>query len=75
MIDDPLNRLSVLRGSQLPQSKLTEEDVVLLRQLISEREALKAQAAQLTNAKLAEKWGVHVRTIDRISTGEGWGHV
>jgi hypothetical protein len=75
MIDSPLNRLYVKRGSQLPQAKLTEHDVCLIRKLIDEREAEKRRLAELTNAKLAEKFGVHVRTIDRISMGETWGHL
>ena len=75
MIDDPLNRTKVLRGSQLPQAKLTEADVLLIRQLIEHREDLRRQAAELTAKKIAEKFGVHVRTIDRISIGESWGHV
>lgn len=75
MKDDPLNRLTVKRGSQLPQSKLTEDDVILIRKLIDHREELKRQASQLTAKKLAEKFGVHYRTIDRIATGEGWSHV
>lgn len=75
MKDDCLNRLKVKRGSALPQSKIDESDVILIRQLIAERELLRRQASELTNAKLAEKFGVHVRSIDRISAGECWGHV
>jgi len=75
MKDDTHNRLKVKRGSQLPHAKLTEDDVVLIRQLAEERDRLRAEASQLTNAKLAEKWGVHVRTIDKITAGEHWGHV
>ena len=75
MIDDPLNRTKVKRGSELPWAKLNEDDVVLIRKLIVEREMLKAKARELTNAKIAEKFGVHVRTIDKISIGEIWGYV
>lgn len=75
MKDDPLNRLHVLRGSQLPHAKLTESDVRIIRQLIEHRQSLRDQANQITNQKLAEKFGVHHRTIDRISSGESWGHV
>lgn len=67
--------LHVKRGSELPWAKLTEEDVSLIRELVREREALKAQLRELTNAKIAEKFGVHVRTIDRVTTYEGWRHV
>jgi hypothetical protein len=75
MIDDSMNRLKVKRGSQLPHAKLSEDDVSLIRQLVDERERHREEAAKLTNAKLAKKFGVHVRTIDRFTAGEGWGHV
>jgi len=75
MIDDPLNKLKVKRGSDLPQARLNEEDVSFILQLIREREDLKARAKELTNTKIAEKFGVHFRTIDRISAGESWTHV
>ena len=75
MIDNVMNRLSAKRGSQLPQAKLTEADVRLVLKAIEERDRLKRELAQLTNAALAEKFGVHVRTIDRISAGEAWIHV
>ena len=75
MIDSTDNRYKVLRGSQLPQAKLTEDDVRLIHELVSERDELKRQLAGLTNAKIAEKFGVHRRTIDRVTALEGWGHV
>lgn len=75
MIDDPLNRTKVKRGSQLPQAKLNEIDVQLVLDLVLEREALKKQLKCLTNEALAEKFGVHQRTIDRITAGESWIHV
>lgn len=75
MVDDPLNRTKVKRGSQLPWAKLDESDVVLIRQLVEERDALKRRLGSLTNAAIAEKFGVHCRTIDRVTAGEGWGHV
>lgn len=62
------------RGSQLPHAKLTEDDVRLVRELVDERDRHKAIAAALTNRKIADKFGVHVRTIDRITAGNGWGH-
>lgn len=75
MIDDPLNRTKVARGSQLPQSKLTETDVELIREIIGERNQMKFVLSQMTNAKIAEKFEVHVRTIDRITAGESWTHI
>lgn len=75
MIDDSMNRIKVKRGMDLPQSRLTDEDVRLIRALVEERERHREEAAKLTNAKLAEKFGVHVRTIDKVTAGENWGHV
>lgn len=75
MKDDPLNRLKVLRGSQLPQSKLTEDDVRWIWELVAHRDDLKRQLSVLTNAAIAEKFGVHVRTVDKVIQGNGWTHV
>lgn len=75
MIDSTENRHKVKRGSQLPHAKLTEEDVRLIHELVAERDEMKRQLAGLTNAAIAEKFGVHRRTIDRVTALEGWGHV
>lgn len=75
MIDDPLNRTKAKRGSNLPQSKLTEDDVLIIRGIVDYREGLKAEISELTNAKIAEKFDIHVRTIDRITADESWTHV
>lgn len=75
MKDDPLNRTKARRGSTLAHAKLTEYDVSLIRKLIDEREKMRAQVKNLSNRAIAEKFDVHVRSIDRISTGENWGHV
>ena len=75
MKDDPLNRTKAKRGSQLPHAKLCEDDVRLILSLVEHREKLKREAKNLTNARIAEKFSVHIRTIDRITSGESWGHV
>lgn len=75
MRDDPLNRLKVKRGIDLPQSKLNESDVKLIRGLIKERDRLKREISELTNEKIAEKFAVHRRTIERLSSGETWWHI
>ena len=71
-----------LRGSELPHSKLTEDDVRLIRQLVAERTELVRRARQLrdesrklSNRHIAEKFGVTSRTIERLLSGEQWGHV
>lgn len=75
MVDDPLNRLAVKRGSELPHAKLTEDDVRLILALVAERDELRRRAKQLTNREIAKKFGVHRRTVDKISAGETWIHV
>lgn len=75
MIDDPLNRLKVVRGSAHPNAKLTEGDVKLIRELVKHREDLKRQASKLSNRCIAEKFAVHYRTIERITQEFGWVHV
>jgi len=65
---------NIRRGSQLTWSKLTEEDVALIRAMVEEREEMKQKLRNVTNAKIAEKFGVHIRTIDRITQGRGWSH-
>lgn len=75
MKDDPLNRLSVKRGSQLPWSKLDESDVQLILGIVDHRNKLKAELSELTNKKIAEKFDVHVRTIDKITSFQSWTHV
>lgn len=63
------------RGKDLPWAKLSEDDIRLIRACVEERERLRAQAAELSNAKLAEKFGVHEATIEKVLSGVTWGHV
>lgn len=75
MVDDPINRTKVKRGSDLPHSKLTDDDVRMILQIVEDREEMKRVLKGMTNAAIAHKFGVHVRSIDRVVTGETWGHV
>lgn len=75
MRDDTLNRNKVKRGEQLPQSKLTDEDVKIIRELVEYRDKIKKELSVLTNSAIAEKFDVSQRTIDRITAGHGWTHV
>ncbi len=75
MIDCCLNRTKAKRGIDLPQSKLNESDVIMIRELVAYRDELKSEISTLTNKKLAEKFGVHFRTIDAITAGITWTHV
>lgn len=65
----------IKRGSELPQTKLTDADVKLIRQCVLERERLREEANKLSNEALAEKFEVHIRTIDRVTQYRGWIHV
>lgn len=75
MIDDPLNRLKVKRGESLPQSKLTNDDVLYIREIVEKRDELKDRLKLMTNKHLAKQLGVHHRTIDRVTAFENWNHV
>lgn len=75
MNDDCTNRLRVLRGADLPQSKFNDDDVRLIRAAVRERKRLKREASALSNCSLARKFGVHTRTIEKIVQGETWVHV
>ena len=76
MIDDPLNRLKVKRGSELPWAKLTEDDVRFCRELHEQGWRQVRQAYEYCTANaLAEKMGVHVRTMEKALSGVSWGHV
>lgn len=65
----------IIRGTDHPLSKLTEDDVRLILAAVEERERLRAEANRLSNKSLAEKMGVSLRTIDRITQARGWTHV
>jgi len=73
--NDPLHNLKFKRGEDLPQAKLTNDDVLLIREVVEYRNKLKEELSQMTNKKLAEKFDVHYRTIDRVTAGENWCHV
>ena len=72
---DATNRYKVKRGVELPQSKLTDDDVRNIRALVEYREKVKRELAGLTNAALAEKFDIHTRSIEKIVARETWGHV
>ena len=75
MKDDPLNRLKVKRGQDLPQSKITDADVLKIRAIVDKRDELKAELKTMSNKAIAIGLGVHYRTIDRITAFENWTHV
>jgi hypothetical protein len=75
MIDDCLNRTKVLRGEDLPQSKLTNDDVLYIREVVAKRDELRVRLSLLTNSHIAKQLGVKTRTIDRVTAFETWTHI
>lgn len=67
--------INPVRGTDHPLSKLTDDDVRLIRECVAERERLREEARRLSNEALAEKFGVHHRTIERITQYRGWIHI
>lgn len=63
------------RGEAHYRAKLTEHDVRLLRALAAERRQLLEQAAELSNAALAAKFGVTPACVERVLYGQTWSHV
>lgn len=65
-----------LRGMDLPQSKLMPLDVDEIRSAARQRESLRQHIRDnLSNEAIARKFGVHVRTVEKILAGESWSHV
>lgn len=64
------------RGSELPQAKLTEDDVESIRSAARQRDKLRRHIRDnLSNKALARKHGVHVRTIEKALQYFTWSHV
>lgn len=73
---DVANRLKVKRGEELPWAKLTEDDVRLIRRIHSEgAEQIKRIQSSCTAKALAEKFGVHMGTVEKLLRYETWRHV
>jgi hypothetical protein len=64
------------RGSELPHAKLDEEDIKSIRSEVKQREKLRDYIHEsLTNQALADKYNVHIKTIERIVQFQTWNHV
>lgn len=65
-----------LRGQDLPQSKLTDDDVMEIRSMIKQRENMKVYIRQnLSNQAIADKFNIHIRNVEKISTYQTWAHL
>ena len=56
-------------------SGLTLDDIKLIKLLLGEKDELKEQLKKLSNRKIAEKFNVNRRTIDRIQSGETYSDI
>lgn len=64
------------RGQDLPQAKLLDLDVIAIRSAVVQRQNLRNHITQnLSNEALAQKFGVHVRTIEKAVQRETWSHI
>lgn len=61
----PMAALFAPRGTDLPQSRLTPDQVVEIRE----------NRRGMTAWQQAEKYGVHIRTIEKVRRYETWTHV
>ena len=76
MNDDPLNRLVVPRVARHHNSKLDDDAVRHIHEcVVARRRMLTHIREHLSNKALAERFGVHIRTIDRVTAGWGWTHI
>lgn len=63
------------RGAEHYKAKLTPEDVILIRKLAEERVMHVNQARELSNKKIAQRFGVNASTIDKIVNIRAWAHI
>lgn len=63
------------RGMDLPQTKLMPLDVSSIRSDAVQRANMRKYINDnLTNDALAKKFGVHVRTIEKVLSYASWSH-
>jgi hypothetical protein len=70
------SREFALRGQELPQTKLSDLDVIAIRSAARQRESLRQHIrSNLSNDALASNFGVHVRTVEKILQYKTWSHL
>ena len=70
------SRSMALRGQDLGQSKLNDDDIKEIRSASEQREKLRQHIREtLSNDALAKKLNVHIRTIEKVLSYETWGHI
>ncbi len=76
--DDYLMRAHELapRGQALPQSKLSDAQIIEIRSAQEKRQDLMAYIREnLSNQALAVRMGVHASTIEKVLSRETWAHL
>jgi hypothetical protein len=64
------------RGQELPQSKLLDLEVLAIRSAAIQRKNLRQHIHDnLSNQALADQYGVHIRTIEKVLQHDSWSHV
>ena len=68
--------LNCKRGEELPQSKLTVDQVRMIQRQHARKQALIKRLNERYSAKgLAKLLGVHHRTVEKVLQRNGWIHV
>lgn len=66
----------VERGQELPQAKLLDLEVIDIRSAHRQRQNLmKYIKENLSNEALCKKYGIHLRTLEKIVTRQTWSHL
>lgn len=64
------------RGMDRPLSKLTDLDVIDIRSAKRQRDALlKHIKENLSNESLCKRYGIHLRTLEKVITRQTWTHL
>jgi len=64
-----------VRGERCHNAKMSADRVREIRAAIERRKQIDEERAKLTNAALADRYGIHVRNLEKIARGETWRHV
>lgn len=69
-------RLYALHGTELPQAKADEAVVTKIRRLHARKQRLIERLNRdYSAAGLARRFGLHVRTVEKMLRRESWAHV
>jgi hypothetical protein len=69
------DRTTYARGERTRHAKLDAGQVIEIRELVERRERLRAEVKALSNAAIAERYGVSRQAVENIISRNTWGHV